>query len=182
MLCPAEPVGRPRARNSLCMVERGGVVRSKLEHGDFFALGENAAHGSAERRVSRGETHWRMGCGSSSPGIDVSRAFFVPNDKRPGQGLEAQKDFARLGRELPLTTPRLCAMEPPGAVSKDTIDKLYALFVAMDRDGTGVVDLDEFYRYFQLERSPFSDRVFSIMGEGRGSRGMVRVRVMRRRR
>ncbi|CAE7228529.1 CNB1 [Symbiodinium sp. KB8] len=35
----------------------------------------------------------------------------------------------------------------------------------MDKDGTGVVDLDEFYRFFKLERSPFADRVFSIMGE-----------------
>jgi len=47
------------------------------------------------------------------------------------------------------------------------VDKFFALFVEMDKDGTGVVDLDEFYRFFKLERSPFADRVFSIMGENK---------------
>ncbi len=57
------------------------------------------------------------------------------------------------------------AATAPNAVSKDVVDRFFALFVEMDKDGTGVVDLDEFYRFFKLERSPFADRVFSIMGE-----------------
>ena len=51
------------------------------------------------------------------------------------------------------------------AVEKRVLDEMYACFVEIDRDGTGVVDLDEFYRYFELERSPFADRVFGIMDE-----------------
>jgi len=48
------------------------------------------------------------------------------------------------------------------------IDNLFDVYVQIDKDNTGVVDLDEFYRFFEIERSSFADRVFSIMGEGVG--------------
>ena len=38
-----------------------------------------------------------MGCGGSSGFAEQGRYGFVPNDKRPGQGMEAQQDFAKLG-------------------------------------------------------------------------------------
>lgn len=50
------------------------------------------------------------------------------------------------------------------AVDKHTVDRFFDLFVSIDKDGTSVIDLDEFYRFFQIDRSPFADRVFSIMG------------------
>ena len=59
------------------------------------------------------------------------------------------------------------------AVSKQTVDRFFSLFLEMDKDATGVVDLDEFYRFFELERSPFADRVFSIMGERVCLQGVV---------
>jgi Ca2+-binding EF-hand superfamily protein len=35
----------------------------------------------------------------------------------------------------------------------------------MDKDQSNELDLDEFYRHFKLTRTPFADRVFSIMDE-----------------
>jgi len=51
------------------------------------------------------------------------------------------------------------------AVDSHVLDRFYDIFVNMDKDNTGEVDLDEFYRFFGLERSSFADRVFSIMGK-----------------
>ena len=44
------------------------------------------------------------------------------------------------------------------------MQKFYQKFVSIDLDGSGEIDLDEFYDGNKsLERSPFADRVFSIM-------------------
>jgi hypothetical protein len=37
-------------------------------------------------------------------------------------------------------------------------------FCKIDNDGSGEISLNEFYATFKLARSPFSDRVFSLMG------------------
>lgn len=53
----------------------------------------------------------------------------------------------------------------------ETLDRLFDLFSRIDRDGSGQVDIDEFYRHFRLERTPFSDRVFAVIGACEGRRG-----------
>jgi hypothetical protein len=50
------------------------------------------------------------------------------------------------------------------AVSDEAIDEFFDMYANMDEEGTGRVDMDVFYRHFELERSPFSDRVFAVMG------------------
>lgn len=37
------------------------------------------------------------------------------------------------------------------------------VFGKLDATGTGYVDLEEFYRFFKVERSPFGDRVFAVL-------------------
>ena len=83
-----------------------------------------------------------MGCGRSS-----LTYYFTPDDRVPGQGLDASRDFARL------------------RLSRETVDKFYDAFCKMDNTGTGRVGLDAFYAFFKLERSPFSDRVFSLFDD-----------------
>ena len=47
----------------------------------------------------------------------------------------------------------------------DAIQKFYNKFCEIDKDESNEIDLDEFYRYFRLARTPFADRGFSIMDE-----------------
>jgi serine/threonine-protein phosphatase 2B regulatory subunit len=49
------------------------------------------------------------------------------------------------------------------------VDKFHSLYLKMDKDNGGSIDIQEFYRYFRLQRSPFSDRVFQVM-DGDGSK------------
>ena len=46
---------------------------------------------------------------------------------------------------------------------------LFNVFCGIDRDGSGEIDVGEFYGYFDLDRSPYTDRVFDYMGEGDGA-------------
>ncbi len=49
------------------------------------------------------------------------------------------------------------------------IDKFFNLYRKMDKDNGGSIDIQEFYRHFNLSRSPFADRVFQVM-DGDGSK------------
>jgi Ca2+-binding EF-hand superfamily protein len=93
-----------------------------------------------------------MGCGSSSPVGPLGGGRFVVDRSKPGQDEEALGDFLRVG--LP----------------RDAVDKLFGIWARMDTARTGHVDLEQFYRHFRLDRSPFSDRVFSVLdADGSGS-------------
>lgn len=48
-------------------------------------------------------------------------------------------------------------------LQQTTLDKLFGIFSRIDTTGQGVVDLEQFYRFFRLDRSPFADRVFSVL-------------------
>lgn len=50
------------------------------------------------------------------------------------------------------------------AVTPAALDRLFDKFAKVDTDGSGSIDLEEFYKAFKLERTPFADRVFSMMG------------------
>ncbi len=50
------------------------------------------------------------------------------------------------------------------AVNDITVNRLYSVFVDMDRDGAGTIDLQEMIRYLRLEETPFTDRVFHLFG------------------
>ncbi len=90
-----------------------------------------------------------MGCGSSSP---VGPLRFTPDRSKPGQDDSALADFVRVG------------------LAREAVDKLYGIWCRMDTARTGNVDLEQFYRHFRLDRSPFSDRVFSVLdSDGSGS-------------
>lgn len=73
------------------------------------------------------------------------RRVFVVDDTVPGQGYTAAKTFRQL------------QMDPT------TVQRFYNKFNEIDKDGSGEVDMDEFYAYFHIGRSPFGDRVFSML-------------------
>jgi Ca2+-binding EF-hand superfamily protein len=50
------------------------------------------------------------------------------------------------------------------AVTDAEIDYLYNIFLSIDRDGSGEIDVGEFYGHFDLDRTPYSDRMFETMG------------------
>ena len=76
---------------------------------------------------------------------DVKRVY-AEDSSRPGQGPLATATFKQLG------------------LSEDTVQRFFAKFCQIDLDGSGEIDLNEFYEANRtLDRSPFSDRVFSIM-------------------
>ena len=73
--------------------------------------------------------------------------FFVENENIPGQGELAVKLFHEL------------------KLDKEHIDLFYSAFKKIDKDNSNSIDLEEFYRFFNLEPSPFADKVFSLMDE-----------------
>ena len=76
------------------------------------------------------------------------RVVFVVDDEKPGQGRLAELTFQRLG------------------IDDKTVQMMFDMFNEIDLDGSGEIDLEEFYRALPyVKRSPFSDRVFSIMDE-----------------
>ena len=81
--------------------------------------------------------------------VKPSRVF-KPNDEDdapPGQGTEAADTFAQL------------------CIDDATIDLLFSKFCLIDVDNSGEIDLEEFYQFFKLQRTSFSDRCFTIMDE-----------------
>ena len=60
------------------------------------------------------------------------------------------------------------AFKAMGLGDKD-VGQFYTLYRKMDKDNGGSIDIQEFYRYFRLQRSPFCDRVFQVM-DGDGSK------------
>jgi Ca2+-binding EF-hand superfamily protein len=94
-----------------------------------------------------------MGCGASAgPRVAPQRRGFVEDESRPGCGSDAVRDFDRVG------------------LTSDGINKFWAMFTKMDVANTGFIDLEQFYRHFHLDRSPFADRVFSVLDtDGSGS-------------
>ena len=85
-----------------------------------------------------------MGCTES---VSAYKRVYIMDENVPGQGKMASDTFARLGLDA------------------DAIQKFYNKFCEIDKDESNEIDLDEFYRYFRLPRTPFADRVFSIMDE-----------------
>ena len=76
------------------------------------------------------------------------RTVYVVDESRPGQGKLAELTFQRLG------------------IDEKVVQQMFDVFNVMDADGSGEIDLEEFYRSMpRLKRSPFSDRVFSLMDE-----------------
>ena len=73
--------------------------------------------------------------------------IFVPNDTVPGQDEAAMLDFKKL--QIPV----------------DDINRLFSCFLEIDTDGSGEISLDEFYAFFKLKRSVFSDMAFGLMDE-----------------
>lgn len=85
-----------------------------------------------------------MGCGSSKQKI-VIRRHFVINEKRSGQGRDALRDFRTIG------------------MTDAEIDYLFNIFLLIDKENCGEVSVAELCTYFEIERSPYSDRLFEHM-------------------
>jgi Ca2+-binding EF-hand superfamily protein len=49
-------------------------------------------------------------------------------------------------------------------VTQEEIDKLFTLFRTADTEDRGHLTLGQFYRFFDLDPTPFAKRVFAIMG------------------
>jgi len=96
---------------------------------------------------------------------DVS-ALFITTSQVPLQGEAAVRQFRAMKCTLQLskTLSSACRMPLLCAVDDVTVNRLYSVFVDMDRDGAGSIDLQEMIRYLQLEETPFTDRVFHLFG------------------
>lgn len=88
-----------------------------------------------------------MGC-SGSRKVVVKHHFMV-NERKPGQGRNALKDFKTL------------------RLTDSVVDQFFDKYNEMDADGTGHVDVEKFNQYFKMDRTPFSDRVFTIVDENK---------------
>ena len=64
---------------------------------------------------------------------------------RPGQDRDAAKELSMLQLTL------------------SEIKTMFGIFRSIDRDGSGAIDLGEFYAAFKMQPTPFADRVFSLM-------------------
>mmetsp|Transcript_2940 Transcript_2940/g.10402 ORF Transcript_2940/g.10402 Transcript_2940/m.10402 type:complete len:381 (-) Transcript_2940:918-2060(-) len=53
-------------------------------------------------------------------------------------------------------------------LQSDQLKKLYKKFLEIDKDKTGMVDINEFCRILRVERSPFVERLFSMFDTDRG--------------
>lgn len=82
-----------------------------------------------------------MGCNSSR----VSGVDWTPQPHIPGQGPEVERAFNEL------------------QLSNEDVRRFYGLFKSIDVDGSNSIDLPEFFAFFKQERTPFNERVFSIM-------------------
>ena len=66
--------------------------------------------------------------------IGKSSQRFVYNERTPGQGAAAEETFTKLG------------------LTDKEIQRMYNKFHEIDVDGSGEVDLEEFFGFFQLVR------------------------------
>ena len=70
---------------------------------------------------------------------------FAVDESVPGCGALAYRTFRKL------------------QLSDATIQRFFNKFNDIDADGSGEVSLDEFYGFFAIARSPFGDRVFTML-------------------
>jgi serine/threonine-protein phosphatase 2B regulatory subunit len=52
-------------------------------------------------------------------------------------------------------------------LNNDALKKVYKQFLAIDRDKSGMIDINEFCRLLRVERSPFVERLFSMFDADR---------------
>ena len=50
------------------------------------------------------------------------------------------------------------------SVTDQVVDHFFDCYTDMDKDGTGRIDVEKFNRYFKMDRTPFSDRIFTVVG------------------
>ncbi|MDB4430540.1 hypothetical protein N9140_01125, partial [bacterium] len=47
-------------------------------------------------------------------------------------------------------------------ISRTDTEKIFNAFVAMDTDGSAMININEFHRYFGWKRGVFTERIFDI--------------------
>eukprot|EP00949_MAST-11_sp_MAST-11-sp1_P004581 g4581.t1 len=77
----------------------------------------------------------------------VPAKIFIVDDRITGQDQAAQDLFLQL------------------RIDQTVINCLYSKFLEIDKDGSHEIDIDEYYRHFKMERTPWADKVFMIMDE-----------------
>ena len=50
-------------------------------------------------------------------------------------------------------------------VSTKDASKLHKKFQDIDVDGSGVIDIDEFFQHLGIEKTPFGAKLFTLIGE-----------------
>ena len=85
---------------------------------------------------------------------------------RPKERVDPLLEMQDMNRAIEERTKK--AFKAMGLEEAD-VDKFYKLYRKMDKDNGGSIDIQEFYRHFNLSRSPFADRVFQVM-DGDGSK------------
>ena len=75
---------------------------------------------------------------------EIEAVQFEIDESLPGQGASAKATFTRLG------------------LSNGTVNQLYGAYCAIDTDGGGSVSDTEFYTFFRLDESKFTNRAFFL--------------------
>jgi Ca2+-binding EF-hand superfamily protein len=75
---------------------------------------------------------------------EIEAVQFEIDESLPGQGAAAKATFTRLG------------------LSNGTVNQLYGAYCAIDTDGGGSVSDTEFYTFFRLDESKFTNRAFFL--------------------
>jgi serine/threonine-protein phosphatase 2B regulatory subunit len=75
---------------------------------------------------------------------EIEAVQFEIDESLSGQGAQARATFERLG------------------LSNGTVNQLYGAYCAIDSDGGGSISDTEFYTFFRLDQSKFTDRAFFL--------------------
>ena len=102
-----------------------------------------AAPSPMGKLLSRGLRRARVATGYEV----VPDKVFIVDDRITGQDQAAQNLFMKL------------------RIDQTVVNCLYSKFLEIDKDGSHEIDIDEYYRHFKMERTPWADKVFMIMDE-----------------
>ena len=91
-----------------------------------------------------------MGCAASS---SSSTTF-----------LRARQRFYKYGSDYfnHAILPNVCELMDDLQISRTDTEKIFNAFVAMDTDGSAMININEFHRYFGWKRGVFTERIFDI--------------------
>ena len=78
--------------------------------------------------------------------------------------LRARQRFYKYGSDYfnHAILPNVCELMDDLQISRTDTEKIFTAFVAMDTDGSAMININEFHRYFGWKRGVFTERIFDI--------------------